>query len=97
MAVPFVVTIVVSLLFTTYLLVDPGIGLSQFMQLTWLSFSFKIFLLVLTVVGFVAAWLAEKHVFLWLAGAIGRLHDCMWPYRRKKRKAYKVLKENMKL
>ncbi|KAH8598033.1 hypothetical protein B0O99DRAFT_506557 [Bisporella sp. PMI_857] len=44
---PFVVTIVVTLLFSTYMLLDPSKWISQFMQLTEMAWDFKTFILVL--------------------------------------------------
>jgi len=73
------------------MLFDPGARLTSFMQLTYLSIDFKIFILVLAIGGFICAWVAERRVFLWLARLIGRTHDWMWPQRRKKRKEYKLL------
>ncbi|MCJ1476845.1 hypothetical protein MMC13_005514 [Lambiella insularis] len=55
--VPFVVTIVAALLFSAYMLLDPGSGLSDFMKLTPLSISFKLFILILAAGGFVCAWI----------------------------------------
>ncbi|KAH8683100.1 hypothetical protein BGZ60DRAFT_467457 [Tricladium varicosporioides] len=44
---PFVVTIVVTLLFSSYMLFDPSEGVSKFMQLTGMTWDFKTFLLAL--------------------------------------------------
>ncbi len=93
--VPFVITIVVALLFTSYMLFDPAEWLFRFVQLTKMSMRFKIFLLILALGGFACAWLAERRFFLWLAGAIGKTHDFFRPEHRKKRKQYKLLLEKM--
>lgn len=95
--VPFVVTIVVALLFSSYMLIDPGIWLADFMQLTWMSMGFKIFVLILAMGGFAVAWAAEKWVSLWFAAVMGGMHDWLWPQRRKKRKQYKLLLERMRI
>lgn len=95
--VPFVVTIVAALLFSTYMLLDPGSSLANFMHLTYLSVSFKLFILVLAAGGFVCAWLGERYVFQRVASVAGRLHDWVWPQRRKKRKEYKMLQEKMSI
>ena len=95
-AVPFVVTIVVALLFSAYMLLDPGASLRAFMQLTFLSLQFKIFIIVIAIGGFICAWIGERHAFPWLAKALGRTHDWIWPQRRKTRKEYKVLSEKMR-
>ena len=95
--VPFVVTIVVALLFSVYMLVDPGIWLSDFMNLTELSLNFKVFILILALGSFTCAWIAERHALLWIAGLLGRAHDFLWPQRRKTRKEYKLLLERMRM
>ncbi|MCJ1256606.1 hypothetical protein MMC24_004430 [Lignoscripta atroalba] len=94
---PFVVTIVAALLFSAYMLLDPGVWLAKFMQLTEMSVNFKIFILILALGGFACAWVAERYIFLWLAGFLGRIHDKTWPQRRKKRKQYKVLLDQMRM
>ena len=91
------VTIVATFLFCAYMLFDPGIWLTEIMQLTALSVSFKIFVLVLALGGFACAWIAERRVFLWVARLIGISHDVLWPQRRKKRKEYKLLLEGMRM
>lgn len=95
--VPFVVTIVAALLFSAYMLFDPGTRLTSFMQLTYLPLDFKIFILALAIGGFLCAWITERRVFLWLARMIGRGHDWLWPQRRKKRKEYKLLLAKMRM
>ncbi|MCJ1234491.1 hypothetical protein MMC14_002452 [Varicellaria rhodocarpa] len=92
---PLVITIVVVLLFSVYLLIDPGIGLSSFMQLTKLSTGFKIFILIIAGGGFASAWISESRVFPWVARLLGWAHDRAWPQHRKKRKVYKQLIDNM--
>ncbi|KAH7321459.1 hypothetical protein BKA65DRAFT_463538 [Rhexocercosporidium sp. MPI-PUGE-AT-0058] len=46
---PFVVTIVVALLVSSYLLFDPSAGVAKFMQLTKMDWDFKTFILILGV------------------------------------------------
>ena len=91
------VTIVVTCLFSFYLLFDPGIWLSNLMQLTEMSLDFKVFALVLALGGLACAWVAERRVFLWLARLLGKLHDTLWPRRRKKQKGYKRILEEMQI
>ena len=93
--VPFVVTIVVALLFSVYMLVDPGIWLSDVMNLTELSINFRLFILILALGGSTCAWIAERHAFPWIARLLGQAHDRVWPQRVKKRKEYKLLLEKM--
>ena len=94
--VPFVTTIAVALLITSYMLFDPAQWLVKFMQLTELSINFRIFLLVLAVGSFALAWLSEKYVFPTLAKFIGRMQGRLRPKKQKKRKEYKLLAEKMR-
>ena len=90
-------TIVAALCFSLYLLLDPAQPLAGFMQLTTMILKFKLFLLVLALGGFAVAWIAERHVSLWIARVIGKLHDLLWPRRRKRRKQYKLLSEKLRI
>jgi cation-transporting ATPase 13A2 len=85
---------ITALFVSTYLLLDPAQWLSEFMELTYMSFDFKIFILVLSVLGFALSYLSELFVFPQLAGLIGRLRAKMG--KKKKRKEYKVVLEGMK-
>ncbi|KAL8670244.1 MAG: hypothetical protein Q9168_005208 [Polycauliona sp. 1 TL-2023] len=76
---PFVVTIVVALLFCTYMLFDPAPWLASSMQLTFMAVQFRAFILTLALGGFACAWLAERRVFLLLARAVGKAHDLPYP------------------
>lgn len=67
------------------------------MQLTKMSVNFEVFVLLLALGGFACAWIAERRVFLWLARLLGKLHDKLWPHRRKKRKEYKRILEDMRM
>ena len=95
--VPFVVTVVATSLFSAYMLFDPGTWLADLMVLTPMSLDFKAFLLILALGGFACSWIAERRVFLWLARVLGKIHDKLWPHRRKKRKEYKLLLEEMRM
>lgn len=94
---PFVVTVVASSLFTLYMLFDPGAWLANLMQLTDMSVDFKVFVLLLGLGGLACAWTAERRVFLLLARLLGKLHDKLWPHRRKKQKEYKRLLKEMRM
>ncbi|KAI9786820.1 MAG: hypothetical protein M1839_005051 [Geoglossum umbratile] len=93
---PFVITIVAALLFSTYMLIDPMRPLRKLMQLTSMPIEFKIFLLILALVGFGMSWIAEKYALPRLARLIGKTSDRLRPKHRKKRKAYKLLEEEMR-
>lgn len=94
---PFVVTVVATSLFSAYMLFDPGTWLADLMVLTPMSLNFKAFLLVLALGGFACSRIAERKAFLWLARVLGKIHDKLWPHRRKKRKEYKLLLEEMRM
>lgn len=91
------VTLVATSLFSAYMLFDPGAWLASLMQLTYVSVDFKVFILVLALGGLASAWIAERQVFLWVAGLLGKLHDTLWPQRRKKQKEYKRLLGEMRM
>ncbi|KAL8676574.1 MAG: hypothetical protein Q9186_006923 [Xanthomendoza sp. 1 TL-2023] len=93
--VPFVVTIVVALLFSSYMLFDPAAWLASSMQLTNMTARFRVFILILAVGGFACGWIAERKVFLLVARMVGQIHDFLWPQRRKQRKRYKTLLNGM--
>lgn len=90
-------TIVVTFLFSTYLLFDPGTWPADLMEITEMALDFKIFILLLAIAGFASGWIAERYVFLWIARLLGRTQDVLWPQHRKIRKEYKTLLEDMKI
>lgn len=94
---PFVVTVLVTLLVAAYMLFDPAQWLTELMQLTYLSVGFKVFLLVLGLANFGMAYLGEKVLLPALARWIGVLKDRVLPGWRKERKGYKVIVESMRL
>ena len=97
MTVPFVVTIVVTLLASLYMLLDPAPWLSNFMDLTKMSLDYELLLLVLAAVGFGIAYVAERLAFPALSKYIGRLYRTIRPSRQIKRKQYKDIMEAMRI
>ncbi|KAK2871562.1 hypothetical protein FQN49_003053, partial [Arthroderma sp. PD_2] len=91
--VPFVATIIIILLFSSYMLFQPATWLYKLMQLTYMSPEFKGWLVFLALGGFGTAWLCENHVFPQLARGIGRLNRWIRPHTKKQRRRYKVLLE----
>lgn len=92
---PFVVTIVVALLFSSYMLFDPSDSLAKFMQLTKMSWDFRSFILALGV-GYIAlAWTSENFVLPRLAKYLGILKTSI-TRKPKQRKAYKLVLEQMR-
>jgi len=59
-----------------------------------MSFDFKVFILVLSAVGFAVSYFSEIYVFPQLAGVIGRVRARMG--KKKKRKEYKLVIEGMR-
>lgn len=93
--VPFVVTIVVTLLFSCYMLFDPAVWLASFMQLTDMALDFRIFILVLGCGYFCLAWAAEKYFLPRLAKLFGIAKERLGKMP-KRRKVYKVIQEKMR-
>ncbi|KAF2669226.1 hypothetical protein BT63DRAFT_455205 [Microthyrium microscopicum] len=91
---PFLMTLLTALLFSTYLLLAPSRPLFKIMELTFMDAGFKFVLLVIAALGFVASYSSEKWIFPRVAHSIGQ----WWRARRKvgkKRKLYKsVLRED---
>ena len=79
------------------MLLDPAKALADFMQLTYLSIGFKLFLIVLAAAGFACAWVMERRISLWVARIIGKAHDSLWPHRRKQRKQHKIILEGTRV
>ncbi|KAI8633116.1 hypothetical protein F5Y19DRAFT_462264 [Xylariaceae sp. FL1651] len=91
---PFMTTIIIALAISLYMVFAPARWLRKLMQLTRISTSFKITLLVLGIVYLVLAWIAENYVFQRLAHAIGKVRNKL-KKKAKKRKEYKVIAEHM--
>ncbi|KAK5257439.1 hypothetical protein LTR16_000659 [Cryomyces antarcticus] len=92
---PFVITMVVALGISLYMLFDPADWLYRLMDLTPLTMHFRVFILALAAAGFAAAFLAERLLFLRLARWIGRAKE-RFGGQRKRRKEYKVVLEGMR-
>lgn len=78
------------------MLTDPASWLVELMELTYMSFDFKIFLLGLAAAGFAVMYFSEVFVFPNLAKWIGILKVKMAPRTKKKRKEYKIIAEEMR-
>ena len=93
---PFVITLLIALAISSYMLFDPAPWLYDLMELTWMSVGFRVFVLVLGLGSFAVSYLCERLVFQRLAAVIGRLRVRL-SGRRKKRKDYKVIAEAMRI
>ncbi|KAI0199076.1 hypothetical protein F4808DRAFT_434112 [Astrocystis sublimbata] len=92
---PFMSTIIAALAIAIYLIFMPAPWLRKLMQLTRISGSFKIALLVLGVAFLLLAWGCENYVFQPLARAIGRAKLAI-TQKAKQRKQYKIILESMR-
>ncbi|RMZ91959.1 hypothetical protein DV736_g786, partial [Chaetothyriales sp. CBS 134916] len=92
---PFCVTLVIALAISLYLLLDPAQAVKGFMDLTDMALDYEAFLLAVALVGFAIAYVAEGEVFPELAKRLGRLMRRLQPGRRKQRKRYKVISEEI--
>ncbi|KAH6658377.1 hypothetical protein BKA67DRAFT_656572 [Truncatella angustata] len=92
---PFVATIAVALAINIYMVLAPTHSIKHLMQLTNISFSFKMTLLVLGLAYLVLSWTAENYLFQRLARLAGRVKLGMTK-TPKQRKEYKVIAERMR-
>lgn len=93
--VPFVITIVVSYLFSTYMVFDPSQWIASFMQLTAMEGDFKIYILILGLGYLGLAWSSEHYFFPRVARYAGWLKTAITK-SPKKRKLYKVVAEQIR-
>lgn len=93
---PFVITMLVALAISSYMLFDPAPWLTGLMELTWMSINFRLIVLVLGGGYFVCSYVAERLVLPRLAAGLGRLNQRV-SGRRKKRKEYKVILDEMRV
>ncbi|KAI0472027.1 hypothetical protein GGR56DRAFT_667735 [Xylariaceae sp. FL0804] len=91
---PFMGTIIVGLILAVYMVFAPTQGVQKLMQLTNISPSFKVTLVVLGLVFLLLAWVAENYVFQRLARGIGRAKVALTK-QNKQRKEYKLISERM--
>jgi cation-transporting ATPase 13A2 len=93
---PFMATIMAALALTTYMVLNPAHGLRHLMQLTEISASYKVTLLVLGGVYLILAWTSENYLFQRLARWVGKAKLAM-SNTPKERKEYKVILERMQI
>lgn len=91
---PFVVTILLTLLASTYMLLVPAHWIRKLMQLTKMSWDYELFLVLLGVVFLAVTWAYERFVASKLAKLIGEVRLRI-AGTTKHRKAYKVIDEAM--
>lgn len=88
---------ITALFISTYLLTDPAHWLYKLMELTYMSFEFKMFLIGLAVAGFAIMYFSEIWVFPGMARWIGAMKVKIRPKSQKKRKEYKIIAEGMRM
>ena len=99
MEVPFMVTIVISVLFTTITILFPPAWLASILQLTEMSISFSFLLLAVAIVNFGLSWLSEKFIVVQIRMALDRVSA--WQRKRKRRggkpkvKRYQAVEDGM--
>lgn len=76
------------------MVLSPPRWLSKFMQLTYVSWDFKLFMIGLGALYLALAWTGEHWVFQPLARLFGRMKQSVFK-RPKKRKEYKLIQEQM--
>lgn len=91
------ITMVVAVGISAYMMFDPAPWLYDLMELTWMSMSFRMFVLVLAVGGFACSYAAERLLFPHLAKWIGKANAWLRPAHKKKRKEYKLILEDMRI
>ncbi|KAK3068570.1 hypothetical protein LTR53_013753 [Teratosphaeriaceae sp. CCFEE 6253] len=72
---PFVITLLVDLAITSYMLFDPAPWLYNLMQLTSMSQGFRIFVLAFGVGAFGVSYVAERQLFPLMAKWVGRFNE----------------------
>ncbi|KAJ2900185.1 hypothetical protein MKZ38_002544 [Zalerion maritima] len=92
---PFVATILVTVAFTSYMVVQPFHGLRKLMQLTNMTMDFKGYILGMGAAYLVIAWTAEKLLFLRLAKWIGKMKIKVRG-KPKQRKEFKEIEERVR-
>ncbi|KAK7966114.1 uncharacterized protein PG986_000391 [Apiospora aurea] len=93
---PFVATVTAALVLITYMVLEPAHWLRRLMQLTPMSYSFKMTLIVLGLAYFVLAWVSETYIFPHLARAFGKAKLAL-TNKPKQRKEYKAIAERMQM
>jgi cation-transporting ATPase 13A2 len=92
---PFLATIAVALSVTAYMILGPAQWVTHLMQLTKITWDFKLYIIGLGLAYIGLAWVGEYYVFQPLARAIGKAKTALTK-RTKKRKEYKVILEGMR-
>lgn len=79
--VPFIVTIIITVLFTTITVLFPPSWLASVLELTHMSISFGFLLIAIALGNFIICWISENIVFVKLREMVDRFS--MWRRKRK--------------
>lgn len=88
------ITVFGALLVTVYMITEPAHWVKKLMQLTRMSWDYKLFLATLGVIYIALAWGYDKYVATRLARALGHAQQRVTG-KTKKRKEYKLIREQM--
>jgi cation-transporting ATPase 13A3/4/5 len=72
----------------------PPARVSKFMELTYIDWNFKLYIIGLGVVYFALAWVGEHRVFQPLARLVKKIKESVFK-QQKERKQYKLIQEQM--
>ena len=89
------VTVALTLLISSYMLLNPVHWVRHTMQLTKMNWDYKLFLIVLGLFYLAIAWVFERHISQHLAKLLGHWKEKATG-RTKQRKAYKVIDDEMR-
>jgi len=87
----------VAFAISSYMLFDPAPWLMDFMELTYMSIPFRVFILVLSIGSFAVSYAAERLLFPRIAKWIAQARAKLRPEHQKKRKEYKLVLEAMRI
>lgn len=92
---PFILTIFLSLAVILFMVIGSSQWLTTVMELTWMSWDYKLFLVGLGGLYLGAAWLFERHVAVPLSKAFGQMKVAATG-KTKQRKQYKQIQSELR-
>lgn len=91
---PFLIVIgITTLVSVVMLFIDPQSPMGRLMDLSYTGLEFRLEIIVISAASAVVSWIAEKHVFNWLARFAGQVKRAVGI--KKTRKRYKVLRDEL--
>lgn len=92
----FMATIVLVTIFTTYVTLYPSAWIASVLQLTYLTWSFKVVILGLAALDIFLSWIGETFVFVQIVKAFAGMKKRALGGNGKKRKLFKTVLEDMR-